>query len=80
MRVGEEPEAMTNHWWERIHYDPLVMSGTPLVHGVPVWQVMKQFADTLSVDEVRRVYPHLTTDDVKAALAYAAPSAGATPH
>ena len=70
---------MTAPWWERIHYDPLVRSGTPLVKGVPVGQVMQRLADTLSVEEVRRVYPHLTADDVRAALAYAAASADATP-
>jgi uncharacterized protein (DUF433 family) len=57
----------------------LVRSGTPLVQGVPVGQVMQRLADTLSVDEVRRAYPHLTADDVRAALAYAAASADATP-
>jgi uncharacterized protein (DUF433 family) len=78
-RVGDEPKVMTAQWWERIHYDLLVMSGTPLVKGVPVWQVMQQLAYALSVDEGLRAYPHLTTANVQAALAYAAASAESTP-
>jgi uncharacterized protein (DUF433 family) len=59
---------MSNHWWEHIDTNPLVMSGTPMVKGVPVWQVMKVLAHALSVEEVTRAYPHLTTDDLQAAF------------
>ena len=70
---------MSEHWWEHLEYNPLVMSGTPLVKGVPVWQVMKTLAQTLSVDEVRRAYPHLTPDDLQAALFCAAETFHSTP-
>ena len=70
---------MNDHWWEHIDYDPLMMSGTPLVKGVPLWQVMQTWARTLAVDEVLRVYPQLTRDDLHAALAYATATCHATP-
>jgi uncharacterized protein (DUF433 family) len=76
----EEDEAMSDHWWERVHSDPLVMSGTPLVKDVPVWQVMQTLAHTLAVDEVMRAYPHLTKDDLHAVLSYAAAAFHTTPH
>jgi uncharacterized protein (DUF433 family) len=78
-RAVEEHEAMSNHWWEHIDTNPLVMSGTPMVKGVPVWQVMKALAHALSVEEVTRAYPHLTTDDLQAAISYAAATCESTP-
>jgi uncharacterized protein (DUF433 family) len=70
---------MHDHWWEHIASDPLTMAGTPLVNGVPVWQVLQTFNQTLTADDVLRAYPQLTKDDLHAALACAAATFHATP-
>jgi uncharacterized protein (DUF433 family) len=70
---------MSDYWWDHVTYNPLIMSGTPLVNGVPVWQVLKTFARTLSAEEVRRAHPHLTPEDLRAALLCAADSCQSTP-
>ena len=70
---------MSDHWWERIECHPPVMAGTPLIKGVPVWQVLQTLAQRLAVDEVLRAHPQLTREDLHDALAYAAATFRATP-
>lgn len=58
----------------RIEIDPAVMRGKPVIRGtrVPVEQVVRECARGLTVNEVAAQYPRLSTDDVLAALAFAA--------
>jgi uncharacterized protein (DUF433 family) len=60
-------------WNDRIHLDPAVLVGKPVVKGtrISVEHVIKLMADGWSESDVLNNYPHLTGDDVKACLAYA---------
>lgn len=58
----------------RIEQHPDVMRGKPVIRGtrVTVEQIVRECARGLSVAEVAAQYPRLATEDVLAALAYAA--------
>lgn len=57
----------------RIHSDPAIMVGKPVVRGtrIPVTLILENLAYTFDLDELFAGYPDLTIEDVKAALAYA---------
>ncbi len=59
---------------ERITVDPRIMVGKPCIRGtrVPVEQVLRELADGMSIADIIDAHPHLTPDDVYAAVAYAA--------
>lgn len=59
---------------QRIERDPDVMVGKPVVRGtrVTVELILREIAAGRSFAEVVDAYPRLTTDDIAAALAYAA--------
>lgn len=59
---------------ERISTDPKVMVGKPCIKGtrIPVDHVLRKLGPRLNVDNVLEAYPHLTIEDVEAAVAYAA--------
>ncbi|HOK55413.1 MAG TPA: DUF433 domain-containing protein [Armatimonadota bacterium] len=61
-------------WQERITIDQDIHHGEPCVKGtrISVAMIMGSLADGMSVDEILAEYPQLTSDDIKAALAYAA--------
>jgi len=63
-------EALLN----RIVVNPKVMAGKPVIKGtrIPVEQILKLLAQGLSIDDVLKDYPHLTREDISAALLYAA--------
>ena len=62
----------------RIVVDPKVMVGKPVIRGtrVPVERVLTLLAQGLTVEEVLKDYPHLTREDIAAALLYAAKVTG----
>ena len=57
-----------------ITHDPNVMGGKPCIRGlrVTVGTVVGLIAKAHSFDEVLRMYPYLTREDIAAALSYAA--------
>lgn len=59
---------------ERVVRVPGVLGGKPTVRGtrISVDLVVTCFAGGMSIDDVLVDYPHLTPDDVRACLAYAA--------
>ena len=63
---------------ERIVVNPSVMGGKPIVRGtrVTVERVLSVLAQGLSVPDLLKEHPHLTTADVSACLAYGASLAG----
>ncbi len=67
------------HDEEQIARDPSVMVGKPVVKGtrVPVELVLRHLAQSLDVGDVLEAFPHLTPDDVRACLTYAARSVDA---
>ncbi|MEY4199832.1 MAG: hypothetical protein RLZZ265_1572 [Verrucomicrobiota bacterium] len=58
----------------RITHDPAVMGGKPCIRGlrVTVGMVVGMVAAGRSTEEILRLYPYLTAEDIREALAYAA--------
>ena len=61
-------------WRERISIDPTVHHGEPCIKGtrVPVSVIVGSVADGDSPEEIMDAYPQLTSEDIKAALKFAA--------
>jgi uncharacterized protein (DUF433 family) len=61
-------------WKKRIVVDPLVCHGKACIKGtrIMVSVILDNLADGLSEEEIMKSYPSLTSDDIKAAIAYAA--------
>ena len=58
----------------RIVVDPKIMIGKPVIRGtrLPIEIIVEKVAYGSSIDDLRRDYPFLKDDDVRAALLYAA--------
>jgi uncharacterized protein (DUF433 family) len=78
MILGERI-AMTT---ERIGIDPAIMMGKPVIRGtrMTVELILRKLADGVSETELREDYPHLTTEDIRAAAAYGAAISVRPPH
>ncbi|HEX7376005.1 MAG TPA: DUF433 domain-containing protein [Pirellulales bacterium] len=61
-------------WKDRISVDPKVLVGKPVIRGtrIAVELLMDLLAEGWSQEQILKSYPHLTTDDIQAALRYAA--------
>jgi uncharacterized protein (DUF433 family) len=59
---------------DRITMAPDVMQGKPVIRGtrITVDLILRRLAEGASENDVLDAYPHLTIEDVRAALAYAA--------
>lgn len=59
---------------ERVEINPKVMVGKPVIKGtrIPVDLILKMLSQGISTEEILEEYPHLTKEDIQAALAYAA--------
>lgn len=59
---------------ERIVSDPGIMAGKPVIRGtrIAVELLLDKLGRGMSVDEILAAYPHLTREDVLAALSFAA--------
>jgi uncharacterized protein (DUF433 family) len=59
---------------DRIVTDPLILNGKPVIAGtrIPVALILNLLAHGYSVERVVQAYPALTSDDVVAALLFAA--------
>jgi uncharacterized protein (DUF433 family) len=57
----------------RIHSDPRIMGGQPVIAGtrVTVALILREIARGANADEIVDQYPHLTKEDVRAAVLYA---------
>lgn len=58
----------------RISRDPAIMVGKPCIKGtrITVEHVLRALSQGVTVDGVLEEYPHLSREDVLAAVAYAA--------
>ena len=58
---------------DRIIIDPKIMVGKPVIKGtrIPVEIILERLAEDLDLKTLFEDYPRLTTEDVKAFLAYA---------
>lgn len=60
----------------RIQINPKVMIGKPVIKGtrIPVELILRMLSQGIATEEILEEYPHLTKEDIQAALAYAAES------
>ena|SRR3990170_8466827 len=58
----------------RIITDPAIMLGKPIIKGtrITVEHVLRKLSEGMTVEELLEVYPHLTKEDILAALSYSA--------
>ncbi len=58
---------------DRIVQDPEIMVGKPVIRGtrIPVELVIAHLAANPDLEDLFAAYPHLTVEDVQAALAFA---------
>jgi uncharacterized protein (DUF433 family) len=61
---------------ERIEINPAVMMGKPVVKGtrITVELILRKLAEGETESELLEDYPHLTLQDIRAAIAYGAAS------
>jgi len=61
---------------ERIEINPEIMMGKPVIRGtrITVELILRRLAEGASERDVLEDYPNLTTDDIRAAVAYGAAS------
>ena len=61
------------NWSDRIHVDPAVLVGKPVIKGtrLSVEFIVGLLAQGWSEGDVLRNYPGITVDDIRACLAYA---------
>jgi uncharacterized protein (DUF433 family) len=59
---------------ERIEANPGVMLGKPVIRGtrVPVELILRRISEGATEEALLASYPHLTLDDLRAAVAFAA--------
>jgi uncharacterized protein (DUF433 family) len=62
------------HLLERITLNPAVMVGKPVIRGtrIPVELIVRLLSQGIPEAEILHQYPRLQSDDIRAALAYAA--------
>ena len=58
----------------RIEINPKVMLGKPIIRGtrITVELILRKLAEGATRSDLLEAYPHLTEDDIQAAIAYAA--------
>jgi uncharacterized protein (DUF433 family) len=63
-----------NTWADRIVLDPQVLSGKPIIKGtrISVELIVDLLGRGYSVEDVLKQYEHITREDVRACIAYAA--------
>jgi uncharacterized protein (DUF433 family) len=61
---------------ERIDIDPAIMMGKPVIRGtrITVELILRKLAEGNNEVQLLEDYPHLTTADIRAAVAYGAAS------
>jgi uncharacterized protein (DUF433 family) len=59
---------------DRIAMNPEVMGGKPVIRGtrIPVDMILRKLGVGMTVEEILADHPHLTTEDIRAAQAFAA--------
>lgn len=59
---------------DRITVDPEIMLGKPIIRGtrITVELILRKLSEGMTIEELLRAYPHLTRDDILAAISYSA--------
>lgn len=62
------------NWRDRIVVDPGILVGKPIIKGtrISVELILDRMADGWSMEDILTSYPHITREDVLAALSFAA--------
>lgn len=62
------------NYTEKIVSHPNIMLGKPVIKGtrIPVELILRKISEGLSMAEFLEAYPHLTQDDILAAVSYSA--------
>jgi uncharacterized protein (DUF433 family) len=63
----------------RISVDPAILLGKPCIKGtrISVELILRWLSEGRTFGELLEAYPHLTDEDIRAALSYAADTVGA---
>lgn len=71
--MHSEPRMSTSN---RIETNPEIMLGKPVIRGtrITVELVLLKLSEGASEDDILESYPHVTREDIKAAIGYAAKS------
>jgi uncharacterized protein (DUF433 family) len=58
---------------DRIAMNPEVMGGKPVIRGtrIPVDMILRKLGAGMTVEEILADHPHLATEDIRAAQAFA---------
>ena len=61
---------------DRIEIDPAIMVGKPVIRGtrITVESILRKLAEGAAESDLLEDYPHITTEDIRAAVAYGAAS------
>jgi uncharacterized protein (DUF433 family) len=61
-------------WKDRITVDPDILVGKPIIKGtrISVELILNRLADGWTMEDILTSYPHITREDVLAALSFAA--------
>lgn len=64
----------TQLYRNKIATDPNIMLGKPIIKGtrITVELLLRKMSEGMSVEELTEAYPHLSKEDVLAALSYSA--------
>ena len=59
---------------ERIASDPDIMLGKPVIKGtrITIELILRKLSEGMIIEELLEAYPHLTKEDIFAALSYSA--------
>jgi uncharacterized protein (DUF433 family) len=65
-----------NQLLQRISIDPNVCFGKPCIRGTRIWVslILDFLANGMTFEEIIEEYPHLTEQDIRAAIAYGEPT------
>ena len=60
--------------YEQIEINPNIMFGKPVIKGtrITVEQILRKMAGGMSINDILRDHPHLTSDNIYAAATFAA--------
>jgi len=59
---------------DRIVVDPKILGGRAVIKGtrIPVYFILELLSNGWTIDDILKEYPHLTREDILAAIRYAA--------
>lgn len=63
-----------NSYKDRITANPEIMLGKPIIKGtrITVELILRKLSEGMTIEELLQAYPHLTKEDILAAIAYSA--------